>query len=158
MKKFYIKQKVLSLSEKYTVKNEQGEDAYFVKGSFMHIPKSFSISNITSEEVGIVTKKIFTLLPKFFVKIKGQRQTLTIRKKFSFFKPKYTIDASDIEVKGNWWEMNFQLIKQGEVIGDVSKAWFTWGDSYKVQVLDEANETTILSIVIAIDYVKADQQ
>src|SRR5699024_12005314 len=104
----------------------------------MQNAKSFSNSNINSEEVGIVTKKIFTLLPKFFEKVKGQRQTLTIRKKFSFFKPKYTIDESDIEVKVNWWEMDFQLIKQGEVIGDVRKVRFTWGDSYKVQVVDEA--------------------
>src|SRR5699024_6921864 len=158
MKIFYVRQKVLSLNEKYTVKNEKGDDVYFVKGSFMHIPKTFSISNITSEEAGIVTKKILTLLPKFYIIEKCQRQALTIRKKYSFFKLKYTIDASDIEVKGNWWEMDFQLIKQGEVIGDVSKGWFTWGDSYKVQVLDEANETTILSIVIAIDCVKADEQ
>jgi uncharacterized protein YxjI len=38
----------------------------------------------------------------------------------------------------------------------VSKEWFTWGDSYKVKILDEGMETIIIAIVVAIDCVKAD--
>lgn len=82
---------------------------------------------------------------------------LTIKKEFSFLKARYTIDAAGIEVQGNWWDMNFQVLKQGEVIGQVNKEWFTWGDSYKVQIVNEEMETIIIALVIAIDCVKADQ-
>lgn len=37
------------------------------------------------------------------------------------------------------------------------KEWFTWGDSYKVQIIDEEMETIITALVVAIDCVKADQ-
>lgn len=38
MKQLYIKQKVFSLSEKFTVKDEQERDRYFVEGlSLIHI-------------------------------------------------------------------------------------------------------------------------
>src|SRR5690625_3625950 len=156
MKQFYIKQKVFSLSEKFTVKNEQEEDVYFIEGSFMRIPKTFSIMNTVRDEIGIITKKTFSFLPKFCVEVSGE-QVLTIRKEFSFFKPRYTIDDANIEVQGNWWEMEFQIVQQGEVIGVVSKKWFSWGDSYNVQVLDEAAESIVIALVIAIDCVKADQ-
>jgi len=39
----------------------------------------------------------------------------------------------------------------------VGKEWSTWGDSYKVQIVDEEMETMIIALVIAIDCVKADQ-
>lgn len=99
---------------------------------------------------------MLSFLPKFFVEVNGQ-ELLTIKKEFSFFKARYTIDAAGIDVHGNWWEMDFEVLQNGEVVGKVTKEWFTWGDSYKVQILDEEMETIIIAIVVAIDCVKADQ-
>lgn len=156
MKELYIKQKVFSLSGKFTVIDQQENDVYYVEGSFMQFPKTFSILNTTRDEVALITKKMLSFLPKFFVEVNGQ-EVLTIKKEFSFLKARYTIDAAGIEVQGNWWDMNFQVLQQGEVIGQVNKEWFTWGDSYKVQILNEEMETIIIALVIAIDCVKADQ-
>lgn len=155
MKELYIKQKVFSLSEKFTVKNQQEQDVYYVEGSFMRIPKTFSIMNTADVEVALITKKVFSFLPKFFVEV-GGREVLTIKKEFSFLKARYTIDSADIEVHGNWWDMDFQVIQRGAVIGEVNKKWFTWGDSYSVQVFNEEMEAIIIAIVVAIDCVKAD--
>ncbi|PFG12063.1 LURP-one-related/scramblase family protein [Bacillus sp. es.036] len=156
MKQLYIKQKVFSLSGKYTVKDQQENDRYYVEGSFMQVPKTFSILNTSREEVALIEKKVFTLLPKFFVEVNGQ-EILTIKKEFSFLKARYTIDAAGIEVNGNWWDMDFQVLQDGEIIAEVGKEWFTWGDSYKVQILDDEMETMIIALVVAIDCVKADQ-
>lgn len=67
------------------------------------------------------------------------------------------INAVGIDVQGNWWDMDFQVLQHGDVIGKVSKEWFTWGDSYKVQILNEEMEAIIIAFVVAIDCVKADQ-
>lgn len=157
MKQLYIKQKVFSLSGKFTVKDQQENDIYYVEGSFLQIPKTFTILNTTRDEVALITKKVFSFLPVFFVEING-KEPIMIKKEFSFFKPRYTIDAAGIEVQGNWWDMDFQLMQHGEIIGSVSKKWFTWGDSYEVQILDEAMEAVIIALVVAIDCVKADQR
>jgi uncharacterized protein YxjI len=53
--------------------------------------------------------------------------------------------------------MDFQVLQHGEVIGQVSKEWFTWGDSYKVQILNEEMDNIIITLVVTIDCVKADQ-
>ncbi|MEQ2527869.1 LURP-one-related family protein [Bacillaceae bacterium CLA-AA-H227] len=156
MKQLYIKQKVFSLGEKFTVRDQQEQDVYYVEGSFMQIPKTFSIMNVERDEVALITKKVFSFLPTFFVEVDG-REVLTIKKEFSFFKARYTIDSADIEVQGNWWDMDFEVLQHGEVVGKVSKEWFTWGDSYKVQIVDEAMEKMVIALVVAIDCVKADQ-
>ncbi|MBS4196365.1 LURP-one-related/scramblase family protein [Lederbergia citri] len=155
MKELYIKQKVFSLSGKFTVKNQQENDVYYVEGSFLKIPKTFSIMNTNGDEVALISKKMFSFLPKFLVEVNG-REVLTIKKEFSFLKARYTIDAAGIEVQGNWWDMDFEVLQHGDVVGRVNKKWFTWGDSYKVQILNEEMETIIIALVIAIDCVKAD--
>ncbi|MCS0789040.1 LURP-one-related family protein [Cytobacillus firmus] len=156
MRQLYIKQKVFSLSGKFTVKDEQENDVYYVEGSFMQIPKTFSIMNTARDEIALITKKVFSFLPKFFVEVNG-RGVLTIKKELSFFKARYMIDSAGIEVQGNWWDMDFQVLQHGEVAGKVSKEWFNWGDSYKVQIIEEEMEAIMVALVVAIDCVKADQ-
>jgi uncharacterized protein YxjI len=152
----YVKQKLFSLSEKFTVKDQHENDVYFVEGSFMQIPKTFSIKDAARSEVALITKKTFSFWPKFFVEMDGQ-EVFTIEKEFSFVKARYKIDAAGIEVLGNWWDMDFQVLHHGEVVGQVRKKWFTWGDSYQVEILDKRMEALVVALVVAIDCVKADE-
>ncbi|RLL42663.1 hypothetical protein D8M04_13985 [Oceanobacillus piezotolerans] len=156
MKQLYLKQKVFSLSGKFTVKDKDEKDVYYVEGSFMRIPKTFTIMNTAGDKVALITKKMFSFLPKFLVEVNGQ-DVLTIKKELSFLKARYTIDAAGMEVHGNWWDMDFQVYQDGENVGEVSKEWLSWGDSYKIQVLKEEMETVMIALVVAIDCVKADQ-
>lgn len=156
MKQLYIKQKVFSISEKFTVKNQDEQDIYYVEGSFMKVPKTFTIMNQDRDEVALIMKKVLSFLPTFFVEVNGQ-EVVTIKKELSFLKAKYSIDAACIEVEGNWMNMDFQMLHNGKVVGEGGKEWFSWGDSYRVQILEEEMETMIHALVIAIDCVKEDQ-
>ena len=156
MKVLYIKQKLFSLSGKFTVKDESEEDVYFLEGSWMQIPKTYEMMNADLKQVALITKKTFSFLPTFIVEMEGQ-EIATIKKQFTFLKANYSIEAAGIEVRGNWWDMNFEVYHNGELIGAVDKHWFTWGDSYQIQVMNEEIETLLVAIVIAIDCAKADQ-
>lgn len=156
MKQLYIKQKVFSVRGKFTVKDQNEHDVYFIEGSFMQIPKTYSIMDTAMNQVAFITKKSFSFLPTFYVDVVGQER-MTIKKEFTFIKANYTIDAAGIEVRGNLWDMNFEVLQNGELIGSVDKQWFTWGDSYQIQVLQEDMETLLVSLVVAIDYAKASQ-
>lgn len=155
MKQLYMREKIVSLRGKFTIKDERGNDIYFVTGSFLKIPKSFHITNTKQQEIGIITKKMISILPKFFVEVNG-KEVLTIRKDISLFKARYSIDGAGIEVRGNWWDLNFQVYQHGEPVGAVSKKLLSWGDNYEIQVLKEDFEEILISLVVAIDCVKED--
>ena len=94
-RKLYIKQKLFSIGEKFTVYDEHERPQYHVQGSFMQIPKSFKILNQREEEIATITKKIFSWLPKFYVDIRNNPQII-IDKELTFFKAKYHISAEGI--------------------------------------------------------------
>lgn len=156
MNTLYMKQKVFSLRGRFAIQDEHQQDRYVIEGSFMQIPKTFTISDVSGQAITTITKKTFSLLPTFYVEVDGQGP-MTIYKEFTFFRPKYTIDAAGIEVDGNWWDMDFHVTRDGEMIGRVQKKWLTWGDTYEIEVLDDTMEHLLISIVVAIDCVKADQ-
>ncbi|GGN51114.1 MULTISPECIES: LURP-one-related/scramblase family protein [Oceanobacillus] len=156
MKELYIKQKILSLSGRFTVKDADERDVYTVEGSFMKIPKVYTIKDEREAEVARITKRMLTWMPKFTIAVAGE-EVITIKKEFSFFKPRYSIDAIGLEVTGDWWGMDFEVYQHGAFIGEVKKKWFTWGDSYQVKISDESEENLMIALVVAIDCVKADQ-
>ncbi|GCF93335.1 hypothetical protein NRIC_12260 [Enterococcus florum] len=156
MKKLYIKQKVFSIGEKFTVMDEQQNPRYYVEGSFMKIPKSFKVEDEQGHVISTITKKVFSLLPKFYVEIDG-KDMIEISKELTFLKAKYTIDAEGVNVEGDWWDMDFVVEKNGKKIADINKRWISWGDTYEVTIFDEAYEHLIISLVIAIDRVKDDE-
>lgn len=157
MKKLYIKQKVFSIGEKFTVMDEQQNPRYYVEGSFMKIPKTFRIEDEQGREISKITKKTISLLPKFFVEIDGQ-EMIEISKHLTFLKAHYSIEAEGLSVEGNWWDMDFIVEKDGRRIADINKRWISWGDSYEVTILDETYEHLVISLVIAIDRVKEDER
>ena len=156
MSKLYIKQKVFSLGEKFTVKDRFQQDKYFIEGSFMSIPKVFTIKDVKGKPIGKITKKIFSFLPKFFVEVDG-KEVLTISKSLTLFKTHYQIDMAGLEVHGDWWDKIFKVTKESKVVAEVDKKWFTWGDTFEVAIHEAELEHIIIALVIAIDFVKQEE-
>lgn len=155
MSTLYIKQKMLSPSGKFTVLDQAQQPRYLVSGSFMKIPKSFTITDTFDRPVAEITKAVFSFQPRFTVEMNGQL-VATIRKEFSFFKPRYTIDGAGLDVSGDWWDMNFSVLRGGQPVATIHRKLLSWADTYEVEVLDETLEATIISLVVAIDRVRAD--
>ncbi|MBO0448324.1 LURP-one-related family protein [Enterococcus sp. MJM12] len=155
MRKLYIKQKVFSIGEKFNVTDADQEPLYHVQGSFLKIPKQFTIFDRNDHVIGEITKKVLALLPQFTVMIDDEA-AIVIKKELTLFKARYHIEADGISVQGNWWDMDFEVVKDGLQIAVINKRWVSWGDTYEVTVFDERYEKLIVALVVAIDCVKAD--
>ncbi|MEQ9809275.1 LURP-one-related/scramblase family protein [Streptococcus jiangjianxini] len=153
MKTFQVKQKMLSLGGKFTIADDLGIPSYQVEGSFLKIPKTFTISDIEGREVSRIEKKVISLLPQFDVKLANGNHFI-IKKNFTFFKSRYQIEGLGIEVKGDVWDLSFSLQKDGHQIASIKKELWHLTSSYVVEVYDESYSDLVISLVIAIDYVK----
>ncbi len=155
MHTLYMKEKAFSLRGRFSIQDEAGHEAYHIEGSFMKLPKSFSVTNRDGEEVAEITKKTFSFRPVFYVEAAGQ--SFEIIKEFTFFKDRYTINSDQFEVTGDWWDVDFEVLQQGKRIGRVQKKWISWTDQYIIEVEDEAMEELLIALVVAIDCVKAEE-
>lgn len=153
----YMKQKVFSVGEKFTVTDEQGDVRYKVKGSVLKIPKEFRLQSVDGKLVAKMKKKIVAFFPTFYVDM-ANGETIVIKKQFSFLRPKYSISIGDLQVNGDWWDMSFTVTNGKKQVAKINKKWISWGDSYAIQIRDTRYEDTIVALVVAIDYVKASEK
>jgi len=150
--KLYIKQKVFSWADKFTIKDSEGFDKYNVEGEIFSWGHKLHMFDSTNTEIAFVKQKVLTWLPKFEVYI-NDVLAVEVVKEFTFFKPKYTLRGTNWTVDGDFWSHNYTINDGSNEIASITKAWFTWGDSYELDIADGTDETLLLATVLAIDCV-----
>lgn len=147
--KLLFKQRMFSWFDSYDIYYESGETAYTVKGqlSWGHCLKIFDPAG---REVGTVQEQVLTFLPRFEVYAGGQYLG-SIRKEFTFFTPKYTIDFLGWQVEGSFLEWDYTVRAAGQTVAAVSKELLHWTDTYVIDVTNPNDALPALMLVLAID-------
>ena len=150
--KLYIKEKVFSWGDKFTVKDAYGEDKYIVEGEVFSWGKKLHVYDRSGREVAFIKQEVWSFLSRYYV-FCGDRQVAEIKKEFTFLFPRYTIAGLGWEIDGSFMAHDYQITKRDRKIVTISKEWMTWGDSYELDIADPADELVALAVVIAIDCV-----
>jgi uncharacterized protein YxjI len=152
----YIKQRIFTWGDKFDVCDVAGQPRYYVEGEVFSWGKKLHVYDQYNREVAFIKQEPFSFMPTYCVYV-GGREVARIRREFSFFRPRYYVDGLGWDVEGSFWEHNYTVSKGGRAIVDIEKEWMTWGDSYRLQIADDANEVVALAVVLTIDCVVEQQ-
>jgi len=152
--KLYIRQKVFSWVDRFAVKDENGQDKYFVEGELFSLGKKLHIYDMAGGESAFVQQKVFSLLPRYFVFVNGE-QIAEIVKELTFLHSKYSIEGLGWVISGSFSAHDYEIVQNDRTIVSIHKAWMTWGDCYELEIAEEKDEIVALSVVLAIDCVMA---
>lgn len=155
--KLYMKQKVFSWTDKFHIADESGNSRYYVEGELFSWGKKLHIYNHAGQEVAFIRQKVMSWLPRYFVEINGSI-VATIVKEFTFFRPSYHVEGLPWQLEGDFWAHDYVLYDGRQEIMRLSKAWFTWGDSYELAIFNPQNEILCLSVALAVDCAVAQEQ
>ena len=147
-----IRQNVFSWKDRFSIKDENGNDRYFVEGELFSWGKKLHVYDRNGLEAAFIQQKVFSFLPRFFVFINGT-QIAEIVKEFTIFQPRYSIEGLGWEISGDFLSHDYSISDNGRTIVTISKQWFTWGDFYTLDVQDPQNEILALAVVLSIDCV-----
>ena len=154
--KLYIKQKVFTWGDKFTVRDEAGRDRYYVEGEVFTFGKKLHVYDVHGREVAFIRQELWSWMPRYDV-FCNERHVAQIKREFTFMFPKYTIDGLGWEIDGSFWAHDYQITQNGRQIVSISKEWMTWGDSYELDISDPRDELIALAVVLTIDCVMAAQ-
>ena len=154
MRTFLVKQKFRLGGERFDIKDEIGNVAYQVEGSFFKIPKTFTIYDAVGEQVSEISKEILTFMPRFEIQL-SNGDSFYIRKKFTFFRDKYEFDNLGLRIEGDIWDWDFKLLDdRDQVIAEISKEFIRLTSTYNLTVYEDSYADLVVSLCVAIDYVE----
>ena len=155
--KLLFRQRFFSWFDSYDIYDEAGQTLYVVKGklSWGHCLKIYDAQD---NEIGTVKEEVFTLLPQFDMYLKDQ-YIGCIRREFSLFRPKFTVDCKDWRVEGDWFEWDYTIYNSaGSPVASVSKELLEFTDTYVIDVQDPKDALSALMLVLAIDAEKCSRR
>lgn len=150
--KLYLKQKVFKFLDHYDVYDENQNAIFTVNQKFKFLGFHADVTAREDYQSFEIDKEIITFLPKYVLTFENAEK-IYLNFRLSFIHRKIDVKTTfeNLSVRGKFWDMDFEVLKEGEVIADISKKWLTWGDTYEVDIYDDKYTSEILGIVIAID-------
>lgn len=157
--RFIIRQKVFSFGDNFTIKDENQNDRYMVKGKVFSFGDKLRIYDMLGNELVYIEQKLFKFLPEYNIFLNGIHAA-KVKKEFKLFSHKFNIESAmgQYTVDGNFFGFDFTIRKNGNVVGVVSKKFFSWSDTYGVDIAEGENEVFMLALVIVIDQVVHDDE
>jgi len=154
--KLYIKQKPLSWRDKFTAKDENGNDRYTMQGgkasALTAIGKKLQVFDSNGNAVALVkdSTKPFSLKTRFTIEI-GGRKVCEVVKRFSLIGHSYNIEGLPWKLDGDFTGHDYRLTNGDKTVMTINKKVFTRGDSYELDIADPKHELVCLCIVLAVD-------
>lgn len=156
MQRFVIRQKIIAITDNFTIRNLDGEDAFYVKGRLLSFGDKLVLRDAHSTDRMVIRERLFRIRPTYQISLNGKvlakinkRLLTVVRDKFKVVIPQ----QPDLEIVGNIWAHEYRFLRHGKEVAHVSKAWISLTDRYGVQVNDDENSLLYLACAIVIDMV-----
>ena len=155
MYELYIKQKVFKITDHYDVMDANQNPVYHVDQDFRLIGNTVHVSRMDGSEAFVINREVFTIMPKYTVDFSNGK-TAHIKQNFTFFKKSIDIFSDDysLRLEGSFWDMDFGVFNNGTEVGNISKQFLFWGDTYVIRVFDAEFEEALIALLIAVDNIK----
>lgn len=148
--KLCIKQKVFTIKDTFSVTDENGSPVCNVTGKVFSWGKQLTITDMTGSELGTLKQKVMSFLPTYVISQNGE-EVAKIVKKISFMRPKFDMEGPNWHIEGNFIKWDYDITADGQPIASINKKYFSWGDTYVIDIPDERNSFLVLAVVLAID-------
>ncbi len=155
--KLYIKEKRFSWRDQLIVRDEQDQLIYKIKSERMTIGNKVHIYDHNEKKVLSIEEKKIGLAPKYIIYQQGEK-IATVKKESNLFASDYEIDKVNWKIKGNVEEEDYEIKSGFSEIASFKKKWFSYGDSYVLNIKEEKDAQLALGIVIAIWCLQIDEE
>ncbi len=154
--RYVMKQKFFALGDDFSIKDENEQDRFFVDGKMFSLVKTFDIKDMDKNVVAQIKQKLFSLGTTFNIYRNGEVAATVKKPWFSFFKTTFNITvlgSESIDVEGNFFQKEYKFTRGGQTIANVSKSYFSWTDTYGVDIAEGEDDVLVLCVAVVIDTV-----
>ena len=151
-----MREKIFALGDDFVIKDETGAERFIVDGKMLSIGKKLSFQDAAGNELAFIKQKLLSLGGKYEIYRGGDLAAVVKKELFTLFRCKFTVDVPgpvDLEAKGDFFDHEYQFTRGDRVVGECSKRWFSWSDTYGIEVAPGEDEVLILASSVVIDMI-----
>ena len=154
--RYLVREKLISIGEDSTIKDEQGRDVYYVDNKIFRIRAEFHLQDMQGNVLAVIQRKLLALRPVWEIWRDGKQVAVVRRSFIKIFRDKFEVDVpgpDDLQITGDIFNHNYTFRRGADEVAHVSKHWVSLTDTFGVDIRDGEDDIIILGSVIVIDQV-----
>jgi len=159
--RYVMKKKAFSLSDRFTIQNEAGADVYVVIGQIFSLGKKLSFQDLAGNELAHLEQKLLSWGPTYEIYHQGELAAVVKQHLFTLLRYSFSIDVPGpdaLEAQGDFLALEYTFTRGGRVVAEVSQRWFSWVDTYGIDIADEQDQVLLLASAVVIEIVSHDRR
>ena len=152
--RYVIKQKMFSFGDDFVIKDEQGEERFYVDGKLFSIGNQLTFRDMAGRELAFIRQTILSWGPTYEIHRDGAMVAVVKKDLFTFFNCHFCIDVpgpNDLEAFGGFTDHEYRFSRGSVEVAHVSKSWFALTDTYGVDIIPGQDDILILAGTVVID-------
>jgi uncharacterized protein YxjI len=159
--RYQVKEKVFSIGTDFWVTDEQDNKAFLIDGKVLHIRQTLELKDPSGAVVATIRKKLVAIRETMEIERDGAPAATVHKVLVSPLHHRYVIDihgGGQLEAVGNLIDKEFQIQDGGQVLAQVSRAWFRIRDTYGVDVAPGQDDVLMIAIAVCLDRIHHDEE
>jgi uncharacterized protein YxjI len=131
-----------------------------VQGKLFSLGDRLRFYDSSGSELAFIKQKLLSLKKQYRI-FRDQKLWARVLKKITLFNDKYVIDIDgpdDYLIIGDFTNHLYTITRKGRAVAFITKRWFSWGDSYFIEIDPEEDDVLILAAAIVIDMASHDDE
>ena len=152
--RYVMKQKLFSLGDDFIIQDADGHDAFFVDGKVFAIGNQLSFQDMQKHELAYIKQRLLAWGATYEIYRDGEVAAVVKKALFTFFNCTFSVDVpgpDDLTAEGDFVDHEYVFTRGGKTVATISKQWFSWTDTYGVEIADNEDAVLILASTVVID-------
>ena len=156
--RFRMKEKMLSIGDDYWIEDESGNRRYKVNGKALRVRDTWVLEDLEGKEVATIRERKLSIRDTIKIDIGGREAT--VKKALVGIRDRFHVEidgGQDLKVHGKIADHEYEIDRDGDRIGKVSKKWFRLRDTYGVEIEELGDVVLLLAVTVAVDALAHDR-
>jgi uncharacterized protein YxjI len=156
--RYLMKQKLWSFGNNFVIKDDSNQDQFQVAGKLFSIGDNLSFQDMQGNELASIHQKLLSLGNTYEIYHAGSLFAKVTESWFRLLNYRFSVDVGadgpgpgDMEIQGDFSSHEYTVTSAGQPVATVSRAWFSWADTYGVEIAEGQDDVLILACTVVVD-------
>ena len=160
MSRYVMREKWLAFGDDFWIEDESGARVYRVDGKALRLRKTLKLEDSEGNELCKIQERKLRVRDTMEIEAPdGSRMGLIQKAMITPLRERFEVEVPDepeLKVKGNIFDHEYTIKRDGDKVAEVSKRWFRVRDAYGIEVAPDQDDALILAVAVCIDQMGRD--
>ncbi len=159
--RYLVRERLFAIKDDFWITDEQGDKIFFIDAKVLSLRHALDLEDASGAKLATIKHRLLTFTDAMEIEHDGAVVATVHKAVFSPLHHRSIIDLAGggrLEAVGDIFDKDFEIRDGGQVVAQVSRAWFRIRDTYGVDVAPGQNDALMIAIAVCLDRIHAEEE